>query len=75
MSMLHLIVSIYTSNTINLNIVWIPRDINNIADFFSLKLLIMKTSVTEIFFILYSMCRFSMSVSADLFANPLNSKV
>ena len=45
-----LIANICTTNDINLHIVWIPRDINNIADFLSKTIDYEDYKITNLFY-------------------------
>ena len=68
-----LIANICTTNNINLHIVWIPRDINNIADFLSKTIDYEDYQITNLFY--NSICTdFGCTPTVDLFANNNNAK-
>ena len=68
-----LIANICIKNDINLHIVWIPREINNIADFLSKTIDYEDYSITDVFY--NTICAdFQCTPLVDLFANNKNAK-
>ena len=68
-----LIANICTTNDINLHITWIPRDLNNIADFLSKTIDYEDYSITDVFYA--TICSdFGLTPLVDLFANTKNTK-
>ena len=68
-----LIANIGIKNDINLHIVWIPREINNIADFLSKTIDYEDYSITDVFY--NTICAdFQCTPLVDLFANNKNAK-
>ena len=68
-----LIANICIKNDINLHLVWIPRDINNIADFLSKTIDYEDYSITDDFYT--TICAdFHCTPLVDLFANSKNAK-